>query len=133
MRLDFSKIKEAQDFPPLPDGEYLCRVNEIEHSATLYGTEVWILQLGVLKGKFIGRHIFSEMRFSVSTYPRVKLICFRLGLDVSGEIDLTPDLLKGRECYISVGTEEYTTSEGKIKKRNAVFFGGYERIDAPAV
>jgi single-stranded DNA-binding protein len=60
----------------------------------------------------------------------VKLICSRLGLNVAGELDLTPALIKGRSCYVTVETEEYEDQEGNPKKRNVVPFAGYDRADA---
>ena len=70
------------------------------------------------------------MFFSQAALKRVKLICARLGLDVSGEIDLTPSLITGRTCYVTVGIEEYEDHQGNLKKRNVVPFAGYERADA---
>jgi hypothetical protein len=126
-KIDFSKIDDVQDFSPLPDGKYLCRLTEIEEASTQYGDEMWKLRFEVIQGEHIGRFIFDNMVFSEAALKRVKLICSRLGLDVSGEIDLTPSLLEGRKCYVSVLTEEYEDNEGNIKKRNIVPFAGYER------
>ena len=126
-KIDFSKVDDVQDFSPLPDGKYLCRLSEIEESSTQYGDEMWKLRFEVIQGEHIGRFIFDNMVFSEAALKRVKLICSRLGLDVSGEIDLTPSLLEGRKCYVSVLTEEYEDNEGNIKKRNIVPFAGYER------
>ena len=68
----------------------------------------------------------------VSRLKRVKLICSRLGLDVSGELDLAPSSIKGRTCNVTVEVEEYKDSEGKTKKRNVVPFAGYEKADESA-
>jgi len=81
------------------------------------------------RSEFTGRFIFDNLVFSEAAIKRAKLICSRLGLDVSGELNLTPSLLKDRRCYISVLTEEYEDNEGKIKKRNIVPFAGYERAN----
>ena len=84
-------------------------------------------------GPHRGRYIFDNMVFSDAALKRVKLICSRLGIDTSRELDLTPDLIKGRSCYVTVETEEYEDQEGNTKQRNVVPFAGYERADgAPA-
>ena len=82
-----------------------------------------------MEGEHEGRKIFDNMVFSEKALKRVKLICSRLGLDVSGELDLTPDMLKGRACLVTVETQEYVNDEGRNKKRNVVPFAGYERIE----
>ena len=129
-KIDFSKVEDVQDYTPLADGKYLCKLSEVEEAETQYGDEMWKLRFEVVQGDHIGRFIFDNMVFSAAAIKRVKLICLRLGFDASGEIDLKPSLLKGRKCYVSVLTEEYEDREGKTKKRNVVPFAGYERTDA---
>ena len=132
-KVDFSKVDDVQDFSPLPDGKYLCKLSEIEEATTQYGDEMWKLRFEVAQGEYTGKFIFDNMVFSEAAMKRVKLICSRLGLDVSSELDLTPGLLKDRRCYISVLTEEYEDKEGKIKKRNVVSFAGYEKAEGVEV
>ena len=128
-KIDFSQIDDVKDFSPLPDGDYLCRLSEIEESTTQYDDELWKLKFEVAEGEYTGRYIFDNLVFSEAALKRVKLICSRLGLNVSGEIDLTPGMIEGRTCYLTVEIEEYEDSEGRIKKRNVVPFAGYERAD----
>lgn len=128
-RIDFNNVDDVQDFSPLPDGKYLCRVAEVEEAATQYGDEMWKLRFAVESGPHRGRYIFDNMVFSDAAMKRVKLICSRLGLDISRELDITPALIKGRSCYVTVETEEYEDQEGNAKKRNVVPFAGYERAD----
>lgn len=127
-KIDFSKVEDVQDFSPLPDGKYLCKVSEIEKATTQYDDEMWKLRFEVIEGKHIGRIIFDNLVFSEAAMKRAKLICSRLGLDVSGELDLTPKTIEGKTCFVSVVTEDYEDEEGNTKKRNIVPFAGYERI-----
>lgn len=126
-KIDFNTIEDAEDFSPLPEGKYACRVAEVEEARTKGGDEMWKLRLEVVEGAHAGRIIFDNLVFSAAAMKRVKLICSRLGLDVSGEVDLTPDMIKGRPCRITVETEEYEDHEGRRRKRNVVPFAGYER------
>ena len=129
-RIDFNSVDDVQDFAPLPDGKYLCRVAEVEEAATQYGDEMWKLRLVVETGPQRGRYIFDNLVFSDAAMKRVKLICSRLGLDVSGEIELTPALIRGKSCYVTVETEDYEDQEGTTKRRNRVTFAGYERAES---
>ena len=131
-KIDFSKIDDVQDFQPLPDSDYLCRLSEIEEASTTQGDEMWKLRFEVIEGEHKGRYLFDNLVFSEAAMKRAKLICSRLGLDVSGELDLTPGMIEGRTCYVTTEVEEYEDNEGRIKRRNVVPFAGYERAEGTA-
>ncbi|MDI6794806.1 MAG: DUF669 domain-containing protein [bacterium] len=80
-KVDFSTIDDVQDFSPIPDGQYLSRLSEIEETTTQYGDELWKLRFEVIEGEYAGRYIFDNMVFSKAALKRVKLICSRLGID----------------------------------------------------
>ncbi len=132
-KVDFSHIDDVQDFTPIPAGKYLCKLVEIEEATTQYGDEMWKMRFQVVEGKHTGRYVFDNLVFSEAALKRVKLVCARLGLNVAGELDLTPELLKNRTCFLTVQTEEYEDDEGKQKMRNVVPFAGYESAGAQPV
>jgi len=126
-KIDFSHVGDVQDFSPVPAGKYLCRLVGLEEASTQNGDEMWKLRFEIIKGAHAGRLVFDNLVFSEAALKRVKLICSRLGLDVSKELDLTPELLKGRVAILTVDTEPYEDTEGRKKQRNTVPFAGYER------
>ncbi len=128
-KIDFNNVDDVQEFTPLPDGKYLCRVEKVEESSTQNGDEMWKLRFVVESGPHRGRYIFDNMVFSDAAMKRVKLICSRLGFNVSGELDVTPSLIRGRRCHLTAETEEYEDHEGNTKRRNVVPFAGYESAD----
>jgi len=128
-KIDFANVDDLDDFTPLPDDDYLCKLAEIEEATTQSGDDLWKLRFEVVEGEYAGRYIFDNLVFSAKALKRAKLICSRLGIDVSGEVDLTPELLLNKVCILTVTTEEYEDSEGKTKKRNVVPFAGYERAE----
>lgn len=125
-KIDFQSIEDVDDFSPLEPGRYLCRLAEVKEEKTQFGDEMWKLRWVVTEGPYQRRHIFDNMVFSEAALKRVKLICSSLGLDMSSEVDLTPDLIKDKACYVSVDIDEYEDSEGKAKFTNIVPFAGYE-------
>jgi hypothetical protein len=129
-RINFAEVDNVQDFSPVPQGKYPCRLVEVEEASTQYGDEMWKLKFEITEGEYAGRFIFDNMVFSEAAMKRVKLICSRLGLNTSGEVDLTPGMLEGCSCLLSVEVEDYEDHEGRIKKRNVVPFAGYERANA---
>ena len=116
-KIDFNKVGDAG---PLPDGEYFCRIERVERSQSQYGDEMWKVRLAVQGGPHAGRVIYDNLTFSAESLPRVKLLCACIRLDLSGELDLTPDMLRGRDVRVRVGTEKYQS-----RARNKVFFDGY--------
>ncbi len=124
--IDFTQIDDVQDFTPLPDGEYQCKLVEVEQTETLHGDEMWKLRFEVLDGEHAGRLIFDNLVFSATAQPRVKLICASLGLDVSGTLSLTTSMLKDRTCRVRVTTEDYVAADGSTKTCNNVPYAGYE-------
>ena len=43
-RINFDEIEELQDFTPLPEDDYLCRLVEIEEDYTQNNDEMWRLK-----------------------------------------------------------------------------------------
>ncbi len=129
VKIDFSRIDDHEEFSPLPEGTYRCRLDNVEEASTKHGDEMWRLRFSVVDGDQSGRRVFDNMVFSDAAVKRAKLICSRLGVDVSGEVDLTPGMIIGRECAVSVEIEEYEDGEGKTKRRNVVPYAGYEAAD----
>ncbi len=126
--IDFSRVEETHDFSPVPKGKYNCKLVDIEETNTQQGHEMWKLKFEIIEGVHAGRYIYDNMVFSEAALKRAKLICARLGLDTSREVNLTPKLLEGRNCILTVEQEDYEDQDGNPKKRNIVAFAGYERV-----
>jgi len=124
-RVDFAHVDDVGDYTPLPKGQYRCRLAAVEEASTQYGDEMWKLRFEVAEGEHAGRYIFDNLVFSSRGLKHVKLVCSRMGIDVSGELDLTPDMLEGREVLVTVGVVDYEDAAGNTKQRNKVPFDGY--------
>jgi hypothetical protein len=131
--VNFGEVEDAEDYTPIPDGKYLCHVERVEETTTQYGDDMWKLWLQVDQGPYAGRNIFDNLVFSAAAMKRVKLFCARAGIDVSGEVELTPETILDRRVFVTVQVEEYEDQEGSIKKRNKVPFAGYESAEETAV
>lgn len=128
-RVDFPGVEDAQDFSPLPDGPYLCALTAIDDTKTTQGgDEMWDLRFTVEEGECRGRHIYDRISFGKKALPRVKLLCSRVGIDVTAALLVTPKLLRGKRVWVTVETEPYTDKQGQEKKRNSVPFAGYMKV-----
>jgi len=129
MRIDFPNIPDPTDFNPVPAGRYKCVLRDVQEQHTQSGDDMWRLQFIILEGTYKGRIIFDNMVFSTKAMGRVKLICSRLGFDMSVAQDVTPSMMKGRQAFITVTMETYNGQQ-----QNKIPFAGYEKIeDQPAV
>ena len=129
--IDFSAINESQGFEPLPAGQYRVVVTDVEERETKAGDEMWNLSLTVLEGDHRDRMIFDRLVFTQRAYPRVKLVCARLNVDVSKALDLVPSMLLDRTALVTVEIHEYQDSSGETKRTNRVTYGGWERDPGP--
>lgn len=128
-KVNFPEVPDVQNFSPLPEGKYLCKLIEITESTTQYDDEMWKLRFKVIEGQYKGRIILDNLVFSEAALKRVKLICSRLGLDTTQEIDVTPGMLLKHKCYIDVEIQDYANEKGEPRKRNKVAFAGYELFE----
>ena len=131
MKLDFSSIDDSESFVSIPEGTYVCRVAEVRQGITREGSPRWGLRLEVAEGEYAGRTAaWDGLVFSERGLPRVKLVLERLGLDVSGTIDLHPNDLNGLRARVQLLTEEREDPlTGKRQTRLRVPYTGYERVN----
>ena len=48
--IDFNNVDDVQDFSPLPEGKYRCRVAEVDETTRRSGDAMWKLRLAVESG-----------------------------------------------------------------------------------
>ena len=132
-RIDFPAIEDTNEFVPLPEGPYTCTLDRIEEGTTRHGDVLWKLRFHVDKGEYAGRYIFDNLVFSQKALPRVKLLCSRMGIDVSQERNLTRDELLDRHVVVAVYVEEFQTDDGQTKQCNRVPWDGFTTAYAGGV
>jgi hypothetical protein len=125
-RVDFRAVKEARVRAPLPPGKYGCRVLDVDERTTSNGDPMWRLRLEVLVGEHRGRFVFDNLVFSARALDRLRCFCQSIGLDTSGELDLTPQMIQGKVCRVEVRVEP--GNDGQASVRNKVPFRGYEPL-----
>lgn len=127
-RVDFPNISDSANYPPVPVGDYVCQLTDIEIDQTRNGDVMWKLRWAVQGGEYGGRLLFDNMVFSEKALSRVKLICECCGLDTSGPVDLEPTMLLDKQALVSTYTEEYTDDQGRTKTTNRIPFDGYSFV-----
>jgi hypothetical protein len=130
MKVNFGNVEDAKDISSLIDeGDYICVCVKVEEGNTDDGDAMWNLWWKIYDGAFENRYIFDRLFFNQKCYPRMKLILGRLGFDVSGELDLTTDMLVGKFALVTVKHKVQTKGKNAGKNREEVPFGGYQAVE----
>ncbi|KJU86015.1 protein containing DUF669 [Candidatus Magnetobacterium bavaricum] len=127
--LDFTDIEDINDFSPLPEGKYLCKVESVDIKQNKDSNDMWSLKLKVIEGEYGGRFIFDNMVFSANGIKRIKHILKAMGFDVSGKLKLSTDKLIDRQVFVDTVVEDYDNAAGEKRKKSKVTFAGYEMYD----
>ena len=127
-RVKWDDIEDQDGATIIPDGEYLCRVKEVTPDTGNKGEEVWRLDLEITSGDYGGEIIFDRLFFTEKGLKRVKLVCNRLGIETTGEADLRPSDLIGKDAYVTCLQSEYVARDGSTKKNMKIPFDGYKSI-----
>ena len=127
-KIDFSTVNDIADFDPVPDGQYLCTITDIESGLTKKGDDMWTLRLRIEGGEHNGRLLFDNIIFSDRALPRVKRIFACCGVDVSGEVDLDQVMLLDKRVFVETFQEEREEDTGHRKVRNKIPYNGYHPV-----
>jgi hypothetical protein len=126
-RVNFGNGEPPQEYLPLPPGTYECRLAEVKERLTQRGDEMWQLRFVVRSGEHAGHYIWDTLFFSEAALTRVKRLCESVGVDASGEMDLTPEPFIGKLCNVTVRIERGNGKGGPL--RNKVTFLGYAPLE----
>lgn len=121
-RINWDTVPEAGEFEVIPEGEYHCRLLSAEETTSKNGNEMWNLTWVIIAGEHTNQRIFDRLVFDGGkAQGRVKLLFKRCGAgELTGDMDIDPSMIVGRECMVSVHHEIY---DGTTRSR--VPFAGY--------
>jgi hypothetical protein len=127
VQYDFSRIDDIDSFISIPEGRYTCRIGEVREGVSRDGSPRWSLRLEVALGEYAGRTAaWDSVTWSERGIRRVKHVLEALGLDVSGQVEIAPNDLLGREVVASFQSEEREDAfTGRRVLRLRVPYAGY--------
>jgi hypothetical protein len=131
MQYDFSTVEDVQSFVSVPEGTYLCRIAEVRERTTREGAPLWSFRLEVAEGDYAGRTgAWDSLSWSERGLSRVKQVLARLGFDVSGMVNITPDDLLDLQVQAELVIEEREDPvSGRRVERMRVPYMGYEAVE----
>ncbi len=127
MEFDFSGVEEGSSLVTIPEGVYVCRVDEVRERKNRDGTETWGIKLVVAEGHYSGRTAaWDNLVWDEFGASKIKMILRILGFDVSGKVNLEPKDLEGRLIKVKVKAQPYKDPvTGNTILRNRVLPNGY--------
>lgn len=127
MQYDFSTVANMVSYASVPEGHYLCRVEEVREGVARDGSPRWSLRLEVAEGDHAGRTAaWDSITWSERGIHRVKLVLDSLGVETEGVVEIAPDdLIDLRACVQVVPEEREDPLSGRRELRNRVPYDGY--------
>jgi hypothetical protein len=127
MQYDFSTVANMVSYASVPEGRYLCRVEEVREGVARDGSPRWSLRLEVAEGDHAGRTAaWDSITWSERGIHRVKLVLDSLGVETEGVVEIAPDdLVDLRACVQVVPEEREDPLSGRRELRNRVPYDGY--------
>ena len=62
IKIDWNEVDtNKKEYKPLPDGDYICIVDNVEETETSAGEKAWSIKLKVAEGKYEGRYLFDKV------------------------------------------------------------------------
>lgn len=113
--VDFTGVEASQGGGPLPEGEYVCVIDESKEVTSRQGTDGVEMKMRVAEGDCMGRFVWDRIWFTQAALgvARWKLQCARITIP-EGSFTLNPANLVGRKVKVVVRHEEY---DGKTRAR----------------
>lgn len=144
VRVDFSQVKEGGgSFGPVGLGKHPARVHidaylkdaqggfmldgdgEKVFGKSKKGDIQWKMRVEILDGEHASREIHDYLTFSEGGLKRIKVLASRIGLDITGPIDMEPEDLDGSFWIIDVDSHEVAQeTNGQVKNSKYMFKRG---------
>jgi len=128
---DFSKTwqdtEAADEFKPLPAGEYVCHADRGELKTARTGTPSYSLSFKVCEGEHTGRLVWLDLFLTPAALPMAKRDLAKLGIDDPAKLE--QPLPPGIRCKVRVALRK----DDDGAERNRVVRFSVVGIDKPAV
>ena len=122
IKIDWNEVNtEKKEFKPLPKGDYVCVVDNVEETETSAGEKAWKIRFKVVEGEYKGRYLFDTVNVeNPKKMQKLKaLYTVVFGAKLPSEI-METDLLD-EKILVTTTIETYNG-----KDRNAIGFDGYK-------
>ena len=127
MRMDFTNVEDVS-YVSVPEGTYLCQLEDLRERSTRDGSPRWSFRLVVKEGEYAGRTAaWDNVSWTERGMGRAKHVLSKLGFDVSGVVEIDAEELVGKRAHVRIEFEEHLDPVSGIRSvRPSVPYMGYE-------
>lgn len=108
INLDFSNVTGG-NYEPMPAGDYVLEIEDIEERVSKAGNEMLNITFNVAEGEYEGRKIFEFYVLTEKALWKLKDLLVALGINTEGQVDVSVDDLVGE---MLIGNVEIQEQEG---------------------
>jgi len=126
--VNFGRSEQPDPQQPIPIGEYKCKIVEVREKTSQKGEEYYSLRLEIIEGDYDGRSVYDSLFFSPKALQRLKLICERLGINIEGDVEITPSLFLYKIVVVAIKQDFYINKSGQTINKNIVAYDGYKGL-----
>lgn len=105
INLDFSNVTGG-NYEPMPAGDYVLEIEDIEERVSKAGNEMLNITFNVAEGEYEGRKIFEFYVLTENALWKLKNLLVALGIDTEGQVDVSVDDLVGEMLIGNVVIQE---------------------------
>lgn len=128
----FGEVSDTENFSPIPEGKYLCKIADVKEETTKNGNDVWKITLEVSEGEFKGRKIFDNLIFTEKAFGRVKKLYSAIGgYDLAQARNCETSDILDQVVLVETCIDSYKDNNGNDRQTNKVTFAGYESATDP--
>ena len=124
IKIDWNEVDtNKKEYKPLPDGDYICIVDNVEETETSAGEKAWSIRFKVTEGEYEGKYLFDKVNVeNPKKMQKLKaLYTVVFGSKLPSEI-MESDLIDEKILI----TTTIGTYNGKEK--NNIDFDGYHEV-----
>ena len=124
IKINWNEVDTTKkEYKPLPDGDYICIVDNVEETETSVGEKAWSIKFKVAEGKYEGRYLFDKINVeNPKKMQKLKaLYTVVFGSKLPSEI-MESDLID-EKILVTTTIETYNG-----KEKNTIGFDGYHEV-----
>ncbi len=123
----FDRADAAEDFQPLPVGDYTAHLAEISPFESRSGTPGVKMTFRVCDGAHAGRLFWSDLWLTEAAMPMTKRDLGKLGIKSLDQLDEPLPALIRCECKLSLRRDDYGNQFNRLKHFEVVGVDEFER------
>jgi len=117
---------EAEDFVPLPPGDYVCRIVGGDLETSRNATPGYKLTFSVLAGEYAGRKIWHDIWLTAAAMPMAKRDLHKIGITDLAQLELPLPLGIRATVKLALRRDDNGAEHNRVRRFDATGIDGPE-------